>query len=93
MSSARKRAAAQKANNETERLRQRLILAEHHGKVTQSAAEAIAMRHDALRAAVKRYLAENNPEDFGCACTPGHACGPCHTAERQKALRAALAQS
>lgn len=90
MSSARKRAAIQKANTEAERLRQRLILAEHHGAVMRSMAEAIAMRHDTLRAAVKQYLAENDPEGFGCACESDRVCGPCRAAERQKVLRVAM---
>lgn len=90
MSSARKRSAIQKANNEADRLRQRLILAEHHGTVMKSMAEAIAVRHDALRAAIVQYLAENDPEGFGCACGPEHTCGPCNAAERQNVLRAAL---
>ena len=50
MSSARKRAAIQKANNEADHLRQRLMLAEHHGTVMQGVAEVIARRHDELRA-------------------------------------------
>jgi hypothetical protein len=54
MSSARKRAAIQKANNEAEFLRQRLMRAEHHANVMQGFAEVAARRSDALFAALKR---------------------------------------
>lgn len=42
MSSARKRGAIQKANNETNRLRQQLILSEHHASLFRGIAEHLA---------------------------------------------------
>jgi hypothetical protein len=44
MSSARKRAAIQKANNEAEFLRQRLMRAEHYANVMQGFAEGATRR-------------------------------------------------
>lgn len=90
MSSARKRAAVQKANAEADHLRQCLMLAEHHGSVMKVMAEAIAKKHDALHAAIVRYLAENDTEGFGCACEPNYTCGPCSAHKRQQVLRDAL---
>lgn len=52
MSSARKRSAIQKANNEAEFLRQRLMRAEHYASVMQSFAEVAARRSDALHSAL-----------------------------------------
>jgi hypothetical protein len=52
MSSARKRGAIQKANNETDRLRQQLMLSEYHGAVMKAMAETLAKdagRYRALR--------------------------------------------
>lgn len=46
MSSARKRGAIQKANNETDRLRQQLMLSQHHGAVMRLAAETLAKDAD-----------------------------------------------
>lgn len=37
-----------------------------------------------------KYLADNDPEGFGCACTPKHTCGPCRAHKQQAPLRAAL---
>ena len=42
--------------------------------------------------ALETDLAEYDPEDFGCACEPGHTCGPCRERNRQKPLRAALSE-
>ena len=58
MSSARKRAAIQKANNEADFLRQRLMRAEHHASVMQSFAEVACRRGDALYAAIQKHQAE-----------------------------------
>ena len=63
MSSARKRAAIQKANNEAEFLRRRLMCAEHHANVMQSFAEVAARRGDALFAALKRIADGPWPDD------------------------------
>lgn len=57
MSSARKRAAIQKANNEAEFLRQRLMRAEHHASVMESFAKAAAMKSDALYSALAELVA------------------------------------
>jgi len=48
MSSARKRAALHKANTETERLRQKLAVAETMGNVWKAAAEYAAGKHTEL---------------------------------------------
>ena len=48
MSSARKRAAIQKANNEADHLRQRLILAEHHANAMRTIAEIAARRYGVM---------------------------------------------
>ena len=58
MSSARKRSAIQKANNEADFLRQRLMRAEHHASMMQSFAEVAARRGDALYAAIQKHQAE-----------------------------------
>ena len=57
MSSARKRAAIQKANNEADWQRQRAMRAEHHANVMQAFAEAAARRGDALYAAIQKHQA------------------------------------
>ena len=49
MSSARKRSAIQKANNEAAMLRHRLVLAEFHAKRMEVFAMTAAQRADALR--------------------------------------------
>jgi len=44
-----------------------------------------------LREALKKFLADNDPEGFGCACEPKRRCGPCFWRERVDApLRATL---
>ena len=63
MSSARKRAAIQKANNEADWQRQRAMRAEHHANVMQGFAEAAARRSDALFAALKRIADGPWPDD------------------------------
>lgn len=45
----------------------------------------------ALVAVIKQYLSKNDPEGFGCACTPERKCGPCRAYDSQQPLRAALA--
>ena len=50
MSSARKRSAITKANQEADFQRQRAILAEHHASVMESFARLVAARGDELRA-------------------------------------------
>ena len=64
MSSARKRAAIQKANNEADHLRQLLILAEHHGAVMESFARAVATRSDALRSQLDALMLEFCPDEM-----------------------------
>lgn len=54
MSSARKRAAIQKANNEADRLRQRLMLAENHINILRTMAEAIGRGGDVMAEALKK---------------------------------------
>lgn len=63
MSSARKRAAIQKANNEADHLRQKLMLVEHHGNVMKRMAEAIALKHDALHAALTELVTLKDMKD------------------------------
>ena len=48
-------------------------------------------QRDELLAAIKKFLYENNPEGFGCACEPDRLCGPCSEAKRQRPLYAAIA--
>ena len=48
-------------------------------------------QRDELLAAIKKFLDENNPEGFGCACEPDRLCGPCSEAKRQRPLYAAIA--
>ena len=64
MSSARKRAAIQKANNEADRLRQRLILAEHHASVMQGFAEVAARKADVLQAQLDALMLEYCPDEM-----------------------------
>lgn len=56
MSSARKRAALQKANNEAERLRQKLAVAETMGNVWKAAAEYAAKMADERYAALAELV-------------------------------------
>lgn len=55
-------------------------------RIFAEAADEIAR----LRTAVGQYLAENDPEGFGCACEPNYTCGPCNAHKRQQVLRNAL---
>lgn len=64
MSSARKRAAIQKANNEADRLRQRLILAEHHAAKIEAFALAVAAKADALQARIDELMLEYCPNEM-----------------------------
>ena len=64
MSSARKRAAIQKANNEADHLRQRLILAEHHANVMQGFADIVARKADALQARLDALMLKYCPEEM-----------------------------
>ena len=64
MSSARKRAAIQKANNEANHLRQRLMRAEHHGNVMQGFAEVAARKADALQAQLDALMLEFCPDEM-----------------------------
>ena len=53
--------------------------------------DALKQQRDGLVAAIKKFLDENNPEGFGCACEPDRLCGPCSEAKRQRPLYAAIA--
>ena len=53
--------------------------------------DALKQQRDELLAAIKKFLDENNPEGFGCACEPDRLCGPCSEAKRQRPLYAAIA--
>ena len=64
MSSSRKRAAIQKANNEAEFLRQRLMRAEHHANVMQGFAEVAARKADALQARLDALMLEFCPDEM-----------------------------
>ncbi len=64
MSSARKRAAIQKANNEAEFLRQRLMRAEYHTNAMQRFAEAAAQKADSLQAQLDAMMLEFCPEEM-----------------------------
>ena len=71
MSSARKRGAIQKANNETDQLRQRLILSEHHASLFRGIAEGLAARLDkdlAVLSAIRKTLEVANTEPNGPIC-------------------------
>lgn len=46
MSSARKRSAIKKANNEVEHLKQKIMLTEHHANVMESMAMMAALKYD-----------------------------------------------
>lgn len=62
MSSARKRTAIQKANNEADFLRQRLMRAEHHGNVMQGFAEMAARRSDVMYAALEKIASRTQSD-------------------------------
>ena len=64
MSSARKRAAIQKANNEADHLRHRLVLAEHHANVMQGFAEVAARKADAIQAQLDALMLEFCPDEM-----------------------------
>lgn len=53
--------------------------------------DALKQQRDELLAAIKKFLDENNPEGFGCACEPDRLCGTCSEAKRQRPLYAAIA--
>lgn len=62
MSSARKRAAIQKANSEANFLRQRLMLAESHGNVMRGFAEVVARRSDVMYAALEKIASRTQSD-------------------------------
>lgn len=64
MSSARKRSAIAKANQEADFQRQRAILAEHHANVMQGFAEVAARKADALQARIDALMLEYCPEEM-----------------------------
>lgn len=64
MSSARKRAAIQKANNEADHLRQRLMLAEHHAATMEAFAFSVAEKADAIQARLDALMLEFCPEEM-----------------------------
>lgn len=45
---------------------------------------------ETMTVAVRKWLADNDVEGFGCACEPNHMCGPCREAQRQRPLYEAL---
>jgi len=64
MSSARKRAAIQKADNEANHLRQRLMLAEHHAATIEEFAFGVAKKADALQARIDALMLEYCPDEM-----------------------------
>ena len=90
MSSARKRQKTNRVATMLDHAKQREMSASHYANVMKAIGEEAARRHDAMRAAIVRYLAENDTEGFGCACEPNHTCGPCSAHKRQQVLRDAL---
>lgn len=64
MSSARKRSAIAKANQEADFQRQRAILAEHHANVMQGFADIVARKADALQARLDALMLEYCPEEM-----------------------------
>ncbi len=64
MSSARKRAALHKANTETERLRQKLAVAETMGNVWKAAAEYAAKTADDRQARIDALMLEYCPDEM-----------------------------
>ena len=64
MSSARKRSAIAKANQEADFQRQRAILAEHHANVMQVFAEAAARKADALQARIDELMLKHCPDEM-----------------------------
>lgn len=57
----------------------------------QARIDRLTAERDELLAALEKFLDDNNPEGFGCACEPGRLCGPCSEAKRQRPLYAAIA--
>ena len=47
---------------------------------------------DKLAQALREFLAANDTEGFGCACSPTQMCGPCRWRTAHAPLRAALAE-
>jgi hypothetical protein len=43
-----------------------------------------------LATVLRNWLKDNDPEGFGCACTPDNICGTCRERSRQAPLRRAL---
>ncbi len=64
MSSARKRATIQKANAETERLKQKLAVAETMGNVWKAAAEYAARTADDRQARIDALMLEFCPDEM-----------------------------
>lgn len=64
MSSARKRSAIQKANNEAAMLRHRLVLAEFHAKRMEVFAMTAAQRADAIQAKLDALMLEYCPDEM-----------------------------
>lgn len=64
MSSARKRSAIAKANQEADFQRQRALLAEHHANVMQGFADIVARKADALQARLDALMLEYCPEEM-----------------------------
>ena len=64
MSSARKRAAIQKANNEADFQRQRAMRAEYHANVMQGFAEMAARKADAIQAQLDALMLEFCPDEM-----------------------------
>jgi len=64
MSSARKKAFAHKAKQEADVLRQKLMLAEHHGSVFKALAEGLAKECDARQAKIDSLMLEHCPDEM-----------------------------
>ena len=64
MSSARKRSAIAKADQEADFQRQRAILAKHHANVMQGFADIVARKADALQARLDALMLEYCPEEM-----------------------------
>lgn len=62
MSSARKRSAIKKANNETAYIKQKLSMTEHHYNVIKMMAELIAKQHDERQLEVYELKLKYCPE-------------------------------
>lgn len=64
MSSARKRAAIRKANNEADSLRQKLMLVEHQYASISAVAVELARKCDALQAKIDALMLEYCPDEM-----------------------------